>query len=100
MGIGEKHRCRPQSSKYSKQPGLAVVLVGNRPDSAKYVSMKKKAAKEVGIASFETVLPEDVDEELLVQKVSELNANPDVDGILVQLPLPDHVNRSRNCQSM
>ena len=83
------------SSKYGKQPGLAVVLVGDRPDSAKYVSMKKKAAKEVGIASFETVLPEDVDEELLVQKVSELNANPDVDGILVQLPLPEHVNQKR-----
>ena len=62
----------------------SVVLVGARPDSAKYVSMKKKAAKEVGIESFEVVLGEDADEDVLVQHVTELNSNPDVDGILVQ----------------
>ena len=73
----------------------SVVLVGARPDSAKYVSMKKKAAKEVGIESFEVVLGEDADEDVLVQHVTELNSNPDVDGILVQLPLPEHINQKR-----
>ena len=83
------------TTRYGKKPGLAVVLVGNRPDSARYVSMKKKVAKRVGIESFESVLPEDVDEETLVSKVSQLNANPNVDGILVQLPLPEHIDQKR-----
>ena len=82
-------------AQHGKQPGLAVVLVGARPDSAKYVSMKKKACAEVGIKSFEVVMGEDADEDELVRHVSELNANPDVDGILVQLPLPDHINQKR-----
>ena len=83
------------TTRYGKKPGLAVVLVGNRPDSARYVSMKKKVAKKIGIESFESVLSEDVDEETLISTVSKLNANPNVDGILVQLPLPEHINQKR-----
>merc|ERR1719164_66335 len=73
-------------------PGLAVVLVGERRDSATYVRMKKKACAEVGITSFGIDLPATVTEAELVAKVDELNADPAVHGILVQLPLPQHIN--------
>lgn len=73
-------------------PGLAVVLVGERRDSATYVRMKKKACAEVGITSFGIDLPATVSEAELVAKVDELNADPSVNGILVQLPLPQHIN--------
>ncbi len=73
-------------------PGLAAVLVGERKDSQTYVRMKKKACAEVGIKSIGVDLPEDVSQEELIAKVEELNADPEVDGILVQLPLPDHID--------
>jgi 5,10-methylene-tetrahydrofolate dehydrogenase/methenyl tetrahydrofolate cyclohydrolase len=79
-------------AKYGKVPGLATVLVGVRPDSQAYVRMKKKACAEVGITSFGHDLPVDVSQEELVKLVKDLNANPDVNGILVQLPLPDHID--------
>ncbi|XP_078440823.1 amino acid dehydrogenase family protein [Wolffia australiana] len=75
-----------------KAPGLAVVIVGNRKDSQTYVAMKRKACAEVGIRSFNVDLPEDVSEAGVIQKVQELNSNPEVHGILVQLPLPKHIN--------
>ncbi|XP_018857826.1 bifunctional protein FolD 2 isoform X1 [Juglans regia] len=83
------------SQKYGKVPGLAVVIVGNRKDSQSYVSMKRKACAEVGIKSVDIDLPEQVSEAEVVCKVHELNANPDVHGILVQLPLPKHINEER-----
>ncbi|KAF7818222.1 bifunctional protein FolD 2 [Senna tora] len=83
------------SQKYGKVPGLAVVIVGNRKDSQSYVSMKRKACAEVGIKSFDVDLPEQVSEADLVKQVHELNANPDVHGILVQLPLPKHINEEK-----
>lgn len=86
---------RHLSTKYGKVPGLAVVIVGNRKDSQSYVSMKRKACAEVGIKSFDVDLPEQVSEAELISKVHELNANPDVHGILVQLPLPRHINEER-----
>ncbi len=79
-------------TKTGKAPGLATVLVGERPDSATYVRMKKKACAEVGIQSFSVELPGDVSQEQLLQAVQALNANPDVHGILVQLPLPGHID--------
>jgi len=79
-------------AKYGKVPGLATVLVGERKDSQTYVRMKKKACAEVGITSFGHDLPADISQEDLLQLVRELNANPDVHGILVQLPLPDHLD--------
>ncbi|KAL9268453.1 Bifunctional protein FolD 2-like protein [Drosera capensis] len=81
--------------KYVKVPGLAVIIVGCRKDSQSYVSMKRKACAEVGVKSFDTDLPEQVSEDELISKVHELNANPDVHGILVQLPLPKHINEER-----
>ncbi|RAL41493.1 hypothetical protein DM860_010287 [Cuscuta australis] len=83
------------SAKYGKVPGLAVVIVGNRKDSQSYVTMKRKSCAEVGIKSFDIDLPEDVHEAELIRKVHELNANPNVHGILVQLPLPKHINEEK-----
>lgn len=83
------------SEKYGKVPGLAVVIVGNRKDSLTYVTMKRKACAEVGIKSFEIDLPEKVSEAELISKVHELNANPEVHGILVQLPLPNHITEEK-----
>jgi 5,10-methylene-tetrahydrofolate dehydrogenase/methenyl tetrahydrofolate cyclohydrolase len=79
-------------AQYGKVPGLATVLVGERKDSQTYVRMKKKACAEVGITSFGHDLPADVSQEELLRVVRDLNANPDVHGILVQLPLPDHID--------
>ncbi|KAG5235310.1 bifunctional protein [Salix suchowensis] len=86
---------RQLSAKYGKVPGLAVVIVGNRKDSQSYVGMKRKACAEVGIRSFDMNLPEQISEAELVSKVHELNENPDVHGILVQLPLPKHINEEK-----
>lgn len=78
-------------AKTGKAPGLATVLVGTRRDSQTYVKMKKRACKKAGISSFAHDLPEDISQEELLKIVRDLNANPDVHGILVQLPLPDHI---------
>ena len=79
-------------AKYNKVPGLATVLVGVRKDSQTYVRMKKRACKKVGIKSFSNELPADVSQAELLKVVQDLNANPEVHGILVQLPLPDHID--------
>ncbi|XP_076892260.1 bifunctional protein FolD 2-like [Bidens hawaiensis] len=81
--------------KYGKAPGLAVVIVGTKKDSQSYVSMKRKACAEVGIKSLDIDLPEEVPEAELIAKVHELNADPAVHGILVQLPLPKHINEEK-----
>ncbi len=79
-------------TKYNRVPGLAAVLVGERKDSQTYVRMKKRACAEVGITSFGYELPADVSQDELLKLVQELNANSNVHGILVQLPLPDHID--------
>ncbi|EQC31108.1 hypothetical protein SDRG_11293 [Saprolegnia diclina VS20] len=73
-------------------PGLAVVLVGDRKDSATYVRMKKKACEKVGIRTVSVTLPVDVTFEVLLAQIDVLNADSSVHGILVQLPLPAHLN--------
>jgi 5,10-methylene-tetrahydrofolate dehydrogenase/methenyl tetrahydrofolate cyclohydrolase len=70
------------------KPGLATVLVGENPASQTYVRSKQKACLEVGIESFGHVLPENASQKDVLQLVRDLNANPKVNGILVQLPLP------------
>jgi methylenetetrahydrofolate dehydrogenase (NADP+)/methenyltetrahydrofolate cyclohydrolase len=75
-----------------RAPGLAVVLVGEDPASAVYVRNKGKATRDAGMASFEHRLPVDTDAETLLALVAQLNADPAVDGILVQLPLPAHID--------
>ena len=76
-------------------PGLAVVLVGDNPASQVYVRNKHKACLEVGINSYEINLPEDTSEEKLLSVIDDLNSDGRVDGILVQLPLPKHINEER-----
>jgi methylenetetrahydrofolate dehydrogenase (NADP+)/methenyltetrahydrofolate cyclohydrolase len=71
------------------RPGLAVVLVGNDPASSVYVKNKRRAAQKVGIRAIDYDLPTDTGNEELLALVDTLNADPDVHGILVQLPLPD-----------
>jgi methylenetetrahydrofolate dehydrogenase (NADP+)/methenyltetrahydrofolate cyclohydrolase len=73
-------------------PGLAVVLVGEDPASAVYVRSKGKQTREAGMESFEHRLPDTVSQEDLLALVEQLNADPAVDGILVQLPLPKHLD--------
>lgn len=75
-----------------RKPGLAVVLVGDDPASQVYVGSKKKATIEAGMASFEYRLPEDTAQADLIALVERLNADEQVDGILVQLPLPSHMD--------
>ena len=81
--------------KYGKVPGLAVVIVGSRPDSATYVRMKRKACDEVGITSFHKELPETATEDELLKVVKDFNADPACHGYLVQLPLPKHMNEEK-----
>ena len=74
------------------KPGLATVLVGDRVDSATYVSMKQKACAELGMESFHHHLPGNTVQDEVEKLVKELNADPNVNGILVQLPLPAHID--------
>lgn len=76
-----------------RPPGLAVVLVGADPASRVYVRNKRRACERAGIASSDYDLPADTSREELLALVRELNENPAVDGILVQLPLPDHIDQ-------
>ena len=75
-----------------RQPGLATVLVGDDPASAVYVANKQRGCEEVGIAGFSHDLPADTTREDLIALVEQLNADPAVSGILVQLPLPEHLD--------
>lgn len=76
-------------------PGLATVLVGDNPASHQYVRMKQKNCEKVGIKSFGHILPADITQSELEKVVAELNANPEVNGILVQLPLPKGIDEER-----
>lgn len=78
-----------------RKAGLAVVLVGEDPASQVYVRSKHKATVEAGMASFEHRLPADATEAELLALVAQLNADPAVDGILVQLPLPRHMDEAQ-----
>jgi 5,10-methylene-tetrahydrofolate dehydrogenase/methenyl tetrahydrofolate cyclohydrolase len=76
-------------------PGLATVLVGDRVDSATYVASKQKACQELGMLSFHNQLPGDAAQEQVEDLVRRLNADPQVNGFLVQLPLPSHLDEER-----
>ena len=75
-------------------PGLGVILVGNNPASRSYVTAKERACDSIGIYSDDNRLPEDVTETDLLKKINEMNVDPKIHGILVQLPLPKHINES------
>ena len=76
-------------------PGLAVVLVGENPASVSYVTAKERACAEAGMRSVEVRLPENVAEDRLVAEIARLNADPEIDGVLVQLPLPRGIDTKR-----
>jgi len=89
-GVKDKVAARVAAGK--SKPGLATVLVGDRVDSATYVSMKQKACAELGMESFHHHLPGATTQDEVEKLVKELNADPKVNGILVQLPMPDHID--------
>ena len=76
-------------------PGLAVILVGNDPASQAYVGMKKKACDRVGFYSVTHEMPETISQEAIEQTIGMMNGNPNIDGILIQLPLPPHIDTTR-----
>jgi methylenetetrahydrofolate dehydrogenase (NADP+) / methenyltetrahydrofolate cyclohydrolase len=90
-----KARVTALREKTGVTPGLAVILVGDNPASAVYVASKIKACADAGIRSFRNKHPADIDEETLITRIAELNRDPDVHGILVQLPLPPHMDMRR-----
>ena len=80
---------------YGITPGLAVIMVGDNPASAVYVRNKHKACADVGITSYQIELPSETSEDELLSKIDELNADKNVHGILVQLPLPKHIDEEK-----
>lgn len=78
-----------------RQPGLAVILVGDDPASSVYVRNKREACEQAGILSIYHHLPADVREELLIDLISQLNRDNKIDGILLQLPLPKHIDAEK-----
>lgn len=85
-------KCSLFEKKFSRKPCLAVVLVGDNPASQTYVRSKKKACEELGIAHLDVEFKSDITQNQLLDCVHELNENPMVDGILVQMPLPSHID--------
>ena len=81
--------------KMQQKPTLAVILVGENPASQIYVRNKKKTAEKLGINSLSIEYPSDISEEELLNKIKELNSDEKVTAILVQLPLPAHINKNR-----
>ena len=82
-------------TKYNTIPGLTVILVGEDPASKIYVKNKEKFALEVGLNSEVIRYPKSVEEKIVLDKINELNNNPKVSGILVQLPLPKHIDKKK-----
>ncbi|MED3624422.1 bifunctional methylenetetrahydrofolate dehydrogenase/methenyltetrahydrofolate cyclohydrolase FolD [Neobacillus thermocopriae] len=81
-------------------PGLAVILVGNNHASRTYVTNKQKTCQELGMNSVLIEMPEEVSENELLSKIEELNQDPQIHGILVQLPLPAHINETKVIESI
>jgi len=99
-----KEELKEEISHYLKKglrkPSLAVILVGENPASKIYVRKKEESCEYVGINSISYHLPEDTTEEQLLKLINELNNRDDVDGILVQLPLPEHINTKKIINSI
>ena len=90
-----KKKVEELKSTYNAVPGLTVILVGEDTPSKIYVKNKEKFAKEVGMNSEVIRYPEDVEEKVVLNKIKELNNDKKVSGILVQLPLPKHINKRK-----
>ncbi|MBO5712499.1 MAG: bifunctional methylenetetrahydrofolate dehydrogenase/methenyltetrahydrofolate cyclohydrolase, partial [Acholeplasmatales bacterium] len=86
--------------KYNKVPHLVVILIGDDPGSVSYVTGKKKACDEIGLRNTTITKTPDILEDELINIINELNNDEDVDGILVQLPLPKHIDSNRVIQAI
>lgn len=95
-----KERVRAEAAALPRRPGLAVVLVGNDPASRVYVTSKRKDCEECGFYSEEYALLEDTTQAELLELVETLNGREDIDGILVQLPLPKHLDEETVLQAI
>ena len=82
-------------SKHNKVPGLTVILIGDFTPSQIYVRNKEKSANEVGLKSEVIKYPDSVEEKTVLEKIQELNSDETVSGILVQLPLPRHIDKQK-----
>lgn len=89
-----QQRVQEHKAKGHRAPGLAVILIGSDPASFIYVNNKRKACQEIGITSFSYDLPATTTQEELLELINELNHSDVVDGILLQLPIPKHINAS------
>lgn len=76
-------------------PGLAVILVGHDPASQAYVGMKKKACDRAGFYSVTHEMPDDISQDAIIKTITMMNDNPNIDGILIQLPLPSHIDTTK-----
>lgn len=88
-------RVAEAKEKYGREPHLVVILVGEDPASQSYVKGKSRDAEEVGFKSTTIVRPADISEEEVLKLIGEINADDSVDGILVQLPLPKHIDENK-----
>ncbi len=91
----ERNRVKTEVAAFGKPVKLAVILVGDDGASASYVASKEKGCRETGIQSLVIRMPADTEEAALLDKIRELNADATVNGILVQMPVPDHIDESR-----
>ena len=92
---GLKKEVSELKSKFNKVPGLTVILIGDMAPSQIYVRMKEKAANEAGLKSEVIKYPEEVEEKIVLDKIHELNKDDNVSGVLVQLPLPKHIDKKK-----
>ncbi len=90
-----KNETQLLKQKIGKVPGLAVILVGSDPASRTYVNMKKKACDRVGYYSITHEMPMDISQEAIEETISMMNQNPNIDGILIQLPLPKQIDTTK-----
>ena len=91
-----KEEVNELKKKFNDVPGLTVILIGELAPSQIYVRNKEKSAKEVGLNSDVIKYPEDVDEKTVLKKIKDLNENKSISGILVQLPLPKHIDKKKD----
>ena len=95
-----KEEVNELKKKFNDVPGLTVILIGELAPSQIYVRNKEKSAKEVGLNSDVIRYPEDVDEKIVLKKIKDLNENKSISGILVQLPLPKHIDKKKIIDSI
>lgn len=95
-----KNKVSSYREKTNKIPGLAVIILGDNPASKIYVKSKIRACEKVGVYSKEVILPDTISEEELLKEIENLNNDKTINGILVQLPLPKHIDEKKICEAI